>query len=142
MDLEGKLLTIEQKYWDLLTRLGVNGHDGAIAEIKLLRRIAELDKEENKNVGLEERMNEIAQAYCTERNSHKIMDSELMLDVKEIALRIAKEYAEEMCKRQREICAEQDFYHRDNIMPCDCEVDNNCKLSILLFNLLPSIWSI
>lgn len=44
---------------------------------------------------IEERMAEIAQAYCTERNSHKVMDSELMIDAVDIAVRIAKEYAEE-----------------------------------------------
>lgn len=44
---------------------------------------------------IEEKMNEIAQAYCTERNSHKGMDSELIEDVKVIAIQITKEYAEE-----------------------------------------------
>lgn len=32
------LSTVEARYRDLLTRLGCNGHDGAIAEIGLLRR--------------------------------------------------------------------------------------------------------
>lgn len=40
-------------------------------------------------MNIEERMAEIAQAYCTDRNSHKVMDSELMIDAKEIAIHIA-----------------------------------------------------
>lgn len=38
------LTTTEGKYYHLLYLLGVNGHDGAISEIKTLRRSAGLDK--------------------------------------------------------------------------------------------------
>jgi len=41
------LLTTEQKYKDLLNRLGVNGHDDAIAEITSLRKSCGLDNESN-----------------------------------------------------------------------------------------------
>ena len=37
------LATVEARYKDLLNRLGVQGHEGAIAEIESLRNIAGLD---------------------------------------------------------------------------------------------------
>ncbi len=37
------LATVEARYRDLLNRLGVNGHDGAVSEIDALRKAAGLD---------------------------------------------------------------------------------------------------
>jgi hypothetical protein len=37
------LRTYKAKYYDLLSRLGVQGHDGAISEINALRSAANLD---------------------------------------------------------------------------------------------------
>lgn len=40
---EAKLYSVEARYKDLLNHLGVLGHDGALAEIRALRRTARLD---------------------------------------------------------------------------------------------------
>ena len=64
---------------------------------------------------IEERMNEISQGYCTNRNSHKVLDSELLEDIRTIAVKIAKEYAEE----QKGICEWEMLNNDIIIMSCN-----------------------
>ena len=45
---DAPLATVEDRYSDLLQRLGCLGHDGAVAEIASLRKAAGLNKEEGK----------------------------------------------------------------------------------------------
>jgi hypothetical protein len=45
IDVFATLKNTEVRYMDLLDSLGVNGHEGAIAEINALRRFAKLDDE-------------------------------------------------------------------------------------------------
>ena len=72
-------------------------------------------------MNLEERMNGIAGAYCTDRNSKKEVDVDLLEDIKVIAVRIANEYAEECCRKQREICADQAL---SKSLEIECYIDN------------------
>ena len=55
-------------------------------------------------------------------NRQKFLPQQDYLNLCE-AISIAKQYAEEMCKKQKEICANSDFYQPDYVAKCYCEVD-------------------
>lgn len=67
-----------------------------------LQMIEEEINKGRKQMSLESKMDAISQAYCADRNKHKEVDVDLLTDIKQIALTIAREYADEQIKEKNE----------------------------------------
>ena len=51
----------------------------------------------------------LARGYCSKDNELKTLDPDLIIEMADQVIIVVKRYAEEMCKKQREICASNTY---------------------------------
>jgi len=74
----------------------------------------------------EEVLGALARGYATQRNEHKTLDPDLLYDCGQEAIKIAKQYAKEMCEKQKNICADE-YCTQDIIRHCKYDVKEDVE---------------
>ena len=49
----------------------------------------------------------LARGYCSKDDELETLDPDLIIEMADQVIIVAKQYAEEICKKQREICADE-----------------------------------